>query len=134
MAVAGLDHVNIVVADLARTVDFYQSLLGFTRFDHPMFDRPEPVAAWLCDREGRPVLHIQKYDPERHARHAPVAPETTGSIDHVAFRCEDYDAMRANLDALGAPYRTFEFPQANVRQILLTDPDNVELELNFMVA
>jgi len=42
--------------------------------------------------------------------------------------------MCAHLDGIGEAYRTFEFPEANVKQILLTDPDNVELELNFMAG
>jgi len=131
MPVAALDHVNIVSSNLARTIAFYERLLGLTQFDHPMFDRPDPIAAWLCDGAGRPILHVQEYDSTKHDRHTPVAPPTTGSIDHIAFRCEDYEAMRAHLDGLGEAYATFDFPTANIRQIRLTDPDNVELELNF---
>jgi len=133
MAVAALDHVNIVTTDLARTVGYYGRLLGLTRFDHPMFNGPDPIAAWLCDDAGRPILHVQAYDPDKHERHSAVAPATTGSIDHIAFRCEDYDAMCSHLDALGESYETFDFPIANIRQIRLTDPNNVELELNFTV-
>jgi len=131
MAVAVLDHINIVASDLARTIEFYERLLGLTRFDHPMFAGPEPTGAWLCDGTGHPVIHVQKYDPAQHDRHSPVPAATTGSIDHVAFRCEDYEAMRAHVDALGEFYQTFDFPPANIRQIRLTDPDNVLLELNF---
>ena len=39
--------------------------------------------------------------------------------------------MVARIEAHGAPYRTFDLPAYKLRQILVNDPSDVTLELNF---
>jgi len=128
MPVLGLGHVNIVTRDLAGTKRFYKDLLGLVDAEHPPFG-PGIVVNWLADEAGRPILHLQSYDPARH--NDPDAP-TTGSIDHVAFDCADFDAVLARCESLGVAARaTAPIPGAGFRQIFVTDPNGVVLELNF---
>jgi len=125
MPVTGLDHVNIVTRDLAGTKRFYKDLLGLV--DGDTSSLPAGIVAhWLADPAGRNIIHLQHFDPERHG-----SPGTaTGAIDHVALDCTDYDGMVARCTALGVEHRT-GLAGASFRQLFVTDPNNVLLELNF---
>lgn len=87
MAVKGLDHITIITADLAETVRFYEHLLGFR-----LGGRPEGIGiagGWLLDADDRPIIHLLAFDPVRHGA-AERRSTPTGSIDHVAFACDDF--------------------------------------------
>jgi catechol 2,3-dioxygenase-like lactoylglutathione lyase family enzyme len=127
MSVCGLDHVNIVTADLAGTKQFYKDLLGLTDGDTSAL--PAGVEAhWLADPTGRSIIHLQRFDPARHGAGRSSGP--TGSIDHVALDCTNYDGVRARCEALGVPYRE-GLVSPHFSQLFVTDPNDVVLELNF---
>jgi hypothetical protein len=42
--------------------------------------------------------------------------------------------MKARCEEMGLEYRATELPGANFRQLFVSDPDNVLLELNFRSA
>ena len=129
MPVKGLDHVNIVAADLEGTVAFYGSLLGLTRGETPGAAMGF-AGAWLMDESGQAVIHLQAFNPERHE--SGRGPDTgTGWIDHVALACEGFEAMKQRCAELGLPYRVNDRKFGNLRQVFVTDPNNVTLELNF---
>ena len=128
MQVAGLDHVNIVTPDLPGTIAFYQTVLGLAEVP----TAPMPVGyvvRWLADAAGRPIFHVQQYDPKRHGN-AVLAPPA-GPIDHIALECRDFPAMVARCEDLGIAYRVNEMAGRTFRQLFLTDPNGVVLELNF---
>jgi catechol 2,3-dioxygenase-like lactoylglutathione lyase family enzyme len=54
-----------------------------------------------------------------------------GAIDHVAFECDDYDAMLGKIRDRGLPYRENFVPSVPLRQIFVNDPSGVTVELNF---
>ena len=127
MQVNGVNHINIVAADLDRTVEFYESVLG-------MKARPIPVAMpgfngrWLCDSQGAAIIHVQGYNPERHGE-----PKSgpTGSIDHVSLTCVGFADTQQRCTQLGVEFRVNDRQFGDLRQVFITDPDNVSLELNF---
>lgn len=128
MTVSGLDHVNIVTADIAETRRFYQDLLGLGTAQVP----PLPdgmVVNWLADTAGRPILHIQQYNPDRHGPTVPSGP--TGAVDHVALECQDFDGQVSRCEKLGVPYRTNIVGDGLFRQVFVNDPNGLLLELNF---
>ena len=127
--ILALDHVNIVAADLTASAQFYASVLGLEVRDAPPPLTPQN-ARWLYDREGRAVIHLNSRDcPRRFDRTFGEGP--TGSLHHVAFRCADFDGTLAHLTGLDIEVQTNAVPGARVRQIFLSDPDGVLLELNF---
>jgi catechol 2,3-dioxygenase-like lactoylglutathione lyase family enzyme len=129
MTVQALDHVNIITADLDGSCAFYAELLDLERRDAPPPLTPQN-AQWMFDREGRAILHINSLDcPRTYNRD--VMPGPTGSIHHVALRCENYDAMVARLDERGADYQLNLVEVIGLRQIFTQDPNGVLLELNF---
>ncbi len=132
MTVERLDHVNIIAQDLHGTAQFYAELL-----DLEIRDAPPPLtpqnARWAYDRSGQAVIHINSVDcPRRFDRD--VSPGPTGSIHHVAFRCQGFDAIEAKLKARGADYQVNEVNAIGLRQIFTLDPNGVLLELNFFAG
>lgn len=132
MTVERLDHVNIITDDLMGTARFYEELL-----DLEIRLAPPPLtpdnARWAFDRNGQAVIHINSVDcPRRYDRE--VAPGPTGSIHHVAFRCQGFDAIEAKLKARGADYAASEVKANGLRQIFTLDPNGVLLELNFFAG
>lgn len=129
MKVQALDHVNIITADLPGTCAFYADMFGLERRDAPPPLTPQN-AQWMHDNEGRAIFHINSLDcPRTYERE--VVPGPTGSIHHVALRCEDYAAMVGKLDACGTDYQVNAIVAIGLRQIFTLDPNGVLLELNF---
>jgi catechol 2,3-dioxygenase-like lactoylglutathione lyase family enzyme len=87
-----LDHANIVVLDLDKTVDFFVDVLGFKKGHRPDFRMP---GAWLYS-QGRPLIHLTQATGESTA--GKVSPR----IDHIALRVADLDEWNALLDRVKA--------------------------------
>ena len=124
MQVRGLDHVNIIADDLDATARFYQQLLGLN------LQSPAGGGRWLHDAAGRPIIHLMAHDPRRHGT-LDRKSMPTGSIDHVALACEGFAATIERCERLGIAHRVNDRQFADLRQIFVTDPNNVLLELNF---
>jgi len=125
MSVGMLDHYNVSTRNLRDTVRFYEEVLGLVNGPRPPFDFP---GAWLYS-EGHPVLHLNDISPTDK----PQRPDS-GVIDHIAFGSRGFDAIKQHLAGKGVSFRVNEVPNSTRRQIFLTDPNNVLIELNFDVA
>jgi catechol 2,3-dioxygenase-like lactoylglutathione lyase family enzyme len=125
MSVGMLDHYNVSTRNLRETVRFYEEVLGLVNGPRPPFDFP---GAWLYS-EGHPVLHLNDISPTDKRQ-----PLDSGVIDHVAFGSRGFDAMKRHLAQKGVSFRVNEVPNSSRRQIFLSDPNNVLIELNFDVA
>ena len=128
MGAVGLEHVNIVAADNAVTTALYERLLDIEARPIPVM--PDYPGRWIYDRNNNPIVHVQVHDPARHGPLGEVRP-STGAIDHVALACDDFEGMKARCEEMGLEYRAVELAGANFRQLFVSDPDNVLLELNF---
>ena len=121
MPVAGFQHVNTRSADVERTRDFYERVLGFHVGDRPPF---ASHGYWLYLHD-QPVLHlVQRPVGEPHH-------EGSGNVDHIAFQAVDVDATRAVLTDAGLLFRETVVPRDNSIQIFVRDPDGIQVELNF---
>jgi catechol 2,3-dioxygenase-like lactoylglutathione lyase family enzyme len=94
-------------------------------------DRPQlPFAGFWLYLDGRACLHVaERAAYEAHAASVGLA-ATGASIDHVAFAAEGYDDVAARLEAAGVDAVTNDVPEAAMRQIFLSDPNGVRIELN----
>ncbi len=141
-----LDHVNIVVTDLARAEAFYGELLGLQRG----FER-RLEGEWIERVTGLAGAraHCVFYEPEGGGRvellqyltptGEPIflnrLPQTPG-LRHVAFEVDDLDALCARLEAGGvtlvSPPVEVPFPVAAAgrkRLCYFHDPEGVLLEV-----
>jgi catechol 2,3-dioxygenase-like lactoylglutathione lyase family enzyme len=125
MSVGVLDHYNVSTRNLGDTVRFYEEVLGLVNGPRPPFDFP---GAWLYS-EGHPVLHLNDISPTD----TPQRPDS-GVIDHVAFGSRGFEAMKQHLAQKGVEFRVNVVPNSTRRQIFVTDPNNVLIELNYDIT
>lgn len=126
MSLTELNHVTVRTKDLDGTRDFYVNVLGMKVGPRPDLGFP---GYWLYVGK-QPAVHLV---PESAGIGAGPG-EDTGNFDHVAFLASDYDATCARLSALDVAFRTNDVPSARLRQVFLTDPNRVMIELNFPAA
>ena len=125
MSVGVLDHYNVSTRKLGDTVRFYEDILGLVNGPRPPFDFP---GAWLYS-EGHPVLHLNDISPTDKQQ-----PADSGVIDHIAFGSRGFEAMQRHLAQKEVQFRVNVVPNSSRRQIFLTDPNNVLIELNYDVG
>jgi len=135
----GIIHVNIRVPSdrLAVCRDFYCDVLGLQVGWRPAF---ASKGFWLY-ADGLPIVHLVGVDrAERQGEHGAehdVKREVGRGhppLDHVAFRCTGYEAMLEKLEGLGIPYRISTVPGLEIRQVNITDPVGVGVELSYEAA
>src|SRR5262245_51665451 len=123
--VRGINHVTLAVADVTRSVDFYQGLFGM------------PVIS----RQGATV-NLQIGTGPQFLEIAPAS--GTPSISHICLGVEGFNASRvagvltqAGLMAadpsagagLGGPLRLRSLTREGTPEIFITDPDGVVVQL-----
>lgn len=126
--VNGLDHVNIHTRDLEATVRFFAEVLDLRAGDPPPNLDPARVQ-WMFDADGRALFHLCRTGtlPDDNSGGS----GGTGPVHHVALDCSGHDAMVARLDGLGLAHRCNHVAASDLRQIFVSDPNGVLLELNY---
>jgi catechol 2,3-dioxygenase-like lactoylglutathione lyase family enzyme len=127
--VTALDHVNIQTLAVADTAQFFTAVLDLAA--RPPFPGADATqVTWMFDAQGRALIHITvpgltfAEDADRPAR------PDTGALHHVAFECEGHAEMLARLERL-ATCRQRDIAAIGLRQIFVSEPNGVLLELNF---
>lgn len=127
MQVNGVNHINLVTGDLDATIAFYEGLLDMKAREIPV--APAGFSGrWICDAQDNPIIHVQAFNPERHGE---LKTGLAGALDHVAFTCTGFDATKAKCEELGIEYRVNDRQFGNLRQVFVTDPNGISLELNY---
>jgi catechol 2,3-dioxygenase-like lactoylglutathione lyase family enzyme len=123
MPITELNHVTVRTYDMEGTREFYEKVLGLNVGPRPELGFP---GYWLyCGKQA--LVHLV---PESAGLGAGSGPDT-GNFDHVAFLGNDYDAMRSHFSDLRLPFRENAVPSARLRQLFITDPNKVMIEINF---
>lgn len=128
MTVKHLDHVNIQTRDMAATIAFYRDLLGLEARTAPR--RKPEERQWLYAGE-RAVIHLNLFGTDNTVPRDVQPGAATGAIHHVAFECDDFDATLSRVKTMGLNVRQSDVPEIKLKQLFVTDPNNVLLELNF---
>jgi catechol 2,3-dioxygenase-like lactoylglutathione lyase family enzyme len=119
----GVDNIGICVADLKKSVEFYQAL-GFTK----AYENERGVTMVA----GTAKLFIFQ---TRKTNSAPVTREFTlfqnpPGIDHISFAVEDVDRLYADAKAKGIVFNSEPKDQPwGARMVSLRDPDGINLYL-----
>ncbi|OYY93858.1 MAG: glyoxalase [Hydrogenophilales bacterium 28-61-23] len=117
--VVNLLHASLLVADLARSRDFYEGLLGLK----PSPARPEMSFTGIWYDVGAAQIHlICLPNPD------PVTgrPAHGGRDRHTALGVRGFAELRARLDAVGVSYT---LSQSGRGALFVRDPDGNALEL-----
>jgi catechol 2,3-dioxygenase-like lactoylglutathione lyase family enzyme len=119
MKIARIDHLNLTVADIDRSVAFYQSVLGM---------KVESMG------EGRAALHFgqQKIHLDAAGRESPMGGEKRMPA-HICFITEaPVEEVLAHLEQCGVPVR-MQGPRAGavgtIQSVYIDDPDRNSIEI-----
>lgn len=130
--ITGLGHVALNVKDVARSVQWYGEVLGFTpvfSFDTDDFDRQIMIHA-----SGAVVALSRHRHPDADVDFS----ERRTGLDHLAFNVRDATALEgwaARLDALGVPHSGVAVtPRTGSALLAFRDPDGIALELYVQVG
>tara|TARA_R110001592_G_scaffold30011_5_gene107951 strand:- start:43 stop:501 length:459 start_codon:yes stop_codon:yes gene_type:complete len=144
-----VDHINIVVSDLNRSVEFYTKLLGLkeTRRACLSGDWIEAIVglkgveadvAYVQPEGGGPRIELIHYRAPVGADLPENALPNTRGLRHIAFQVEDMEAMYARLVDGGVafvgppvlvPSGVVEHDDGQKSLCYFHDPDGVVLEL-----
>lgn len=135
MAVSRLEHVTIRCARRQATRDFYVELIGLAEGPRPNF----PFRGHWLYLGNTPVVHlVEALDhpgawtgADTMALGGSLPGRDTGAFDHVAFRGDDFDAMRGKLVESGITFRERVVPGRPLKQLFIPDPEGIMVELNF---
>ena len=141
-----VDHVNIVVADMERSLAFYVGLLGMqVTFEADLEGEWIEAVSGLPHVSARCVFcqpsgggarfELLQYRTPPGVALAAESVANTPGLRHVALEVNDLDSLYARLTAAGVPFISgpvgVPFPVAGVRKRLCyaRDPDGALLEL-----
>jgi catechol 2,3-dioxygenase-like lactoylglutathione lyase family enzyme len=132
MPVTELNHYLIRANDLERTKDFYCEVLGFQVMPRPDF----PFPGYWLGINGKIQVHMAQAgvpNSQRYYLGSPknAAKDNSGVIDHVAFLATDPEAFVKHLQLRGVSFRPRNFPESQLYQLFVKDPDGLTVELNF---
>ena len=143
MRIGTLEHFNIRTERLEETLKFYIGVLGMRDGQRPG-NPPRHTGAWLYNADEIPVVHITAFDRNDSERvawmneylgHRDIdSLKGSGAVDHMAFMCDGYDEMVSHCRRLNVPFRERHVQTVNLRQIFVTDPNGISIELNYRNA
>ncbi len=147
--ITAIDHLNIVVADLDRSVRFYTELLGFrlikeAQLEGEWIDRivglkgVKGQVAYVVAPAGEPRIELLHYESPTGENPVANSQANTIGLRHFAMRVDDIAAMTATLRAAGVdvlsdpvkvPHGVVNHDQGEKTLVYFRDPDGVVLEL-----
>jgi catechol 2,3-dioxygenase-like lactoylglutathione lyase family enzyme len=145
----GIDHVNIVVSDLSRSLRFYCDVLGFRQTKDVWLEGEwierivglsgvKARAVFIEAPAGDPRIELLWYERPQGAAGPDNSKANTLGLRHIAFRVDDIQAMAARLRAAGVtllsdpvqvPGGVVQFDTGRKTLLYFLDPDGVLLEL-----
>jgi catechol 2,3-dioxygenase-like lactoylglutathione lyase family enzyme len=131
--IQAIDHINLTVRDLDRSVDFYTRVFGLAvREDGRSSERPFVI---LGRRDvGYMALHQRMGNLPEQPR-GPGTPSRPPGINHWGFVVEDFDGAHGALQRSGVRVLhqdngadgVIAYPRS--RSLYVADPDGNEIEL-----
>jgi catechol 2,3-dioxygenase-like lactoylglutathione lyase family enzyme len=121
-----LEHTNLTVTDLERSIDFYQRALGFeVRWQGQIYNTTRMAPAAHVAPPGAD-FYFSLFEGDAEGR-APYSYAPAG-INHFGVVVDDLDEMQKQVEAAGAEIHTaYDYDPG--RRIYFFDPDGIEIEL-----
>ncbi|MBI2236689.1 MAG: VOC family protein [Magnetospirillum sp.] len=139
MAILGLDHVNVVVSDMERSLAFYRHLPGLAvamdrRLDGPWYERLTGTVGVrarcviLDRRDGGCRIELLAFEDVDGRPLALNSRHTTPGLRHFALRVDNIDdlATRLGVAVVEVPH---DIVRGGKRMCYATDPDGAVIEL-----
>ena len=126
-----LDHYTLRTRKPEETVRFYTEYLGLKEGWRPGFNFP---GHWLYIGDV-PTVHIVTITDDESALRGYVGERKdgpgSGSVDHIAFRCQGLAEYQQRLLGFGIKFRERVVPNLEQHQLFIEDPNGVHIELVF---
>lgn len=147
--ITAVDHINIVVSDMARSLKFYTEVLGFRQTKEAHLEGEwigrivglrgvRAHAVFIVAPAGEPRIELLQYFAPGGTSAAANAQANTIGLRHIAFRVADIQATVARLRAAGVtvfsepvrvPPGVVQHDSGEKTLVYFLDPDGVILEL-----
>ncbi len=132
MPLTDINHYLVRANDLERSKRFYCDVLGFDVMPRPDF----PFPGYWLGVNGKIQVHMAQHGvPNAELYYLGSsersATDNSGIVDHVAFLATDPEEFSRRFDALGLASRKRYFPEFQLFQMFVRDPDGLVIELNF---
>ncbi len=114
-----LDHFNIRTDDLDGVKDALIRLLCLEVGERPPFKFP---GYWLYGA-GYPIVHLTERNSDPG--------NSTGALDHIAFKDNDFNALIVRLEKSGIEYNPRTVPGSGVRQVFFKINHDILVEVDF---
>ena len=90
--ILGIDHVSLIVANTANSIEFYQKILGLESLPRPDLGFP---GAWLSLGKNQTLHLLEVKNPYEQV----VRPEHGGRDNHFALRVQGFEKYEQTLMA-----------------------------------
>lgn len=132
MPLTELNHYFVRTNNLERCKQFYCDVLGFEVMPRPNF----PFPGYWLGVNGKIQVHMGPHGVANQELYylgttPKSATDNSGIIDHIAFLATDPERFALRFDAIGLAYRKRYFPEFQLYQMFVKDPDQLTIELNF---
>ena len=147
--IRAVDHINIVVSNLERSVKFYTEILGFTEIKRADLSgewiekivglkNVKATVVYVVAPDGEPRIELLHYHTPAGARIAANAIANTVGLRHIAFRVQNIDETVKKLrdagvalltDPIKVPNTVVEHDLGSKLLCYFHDPDGTLLEL-----
>jgi catechol 2,3-dioxygenase-like lactoylglutathione lyase family enzyme len=119
-----LEHANITVVNIEKSLSFYHELFGFnTRWEGTATGEQGPIRAVHIGDEH---TYLSLFEAEKSGR-SPADYSVPG-VNHIGFEVQELDNYRQRLEQLGVEIH-LEQDYEPGKRIYFYDPDGVEIEL-----
>ncbi len=137
MPIELFDHYTIRAADFDASKTFYAEVMGMQAEVRDELG----FSIALMSLGGQAIVHILATGPALDeflgrdgAAFTDGPGRQTGNMEHVAFNATGLAAIREKLRIAGSHYSERALADYGVHQILVADPDGIEIEINFPIA
>ncbi len=136
------DHTGITVSDLERSLDFWQTVLGF-ELSHRAHQKGEmaeeitgvpgaEISIAVLKAPGHKIELLQYLAPPDRKQHVDLRTCDVGSM-HIALTVDNLDAVLSAIaasgwKAVGKPQTLQSGPNAGKRVVYVRDPDGTTIE------
>lgn len=126
MSITRLAHYLVLAQDLEATRAFYTAVLGLEVGPRPPFG----FAGYWLYADGVDCVHLADAAQREDSSPVTVA-RGSGALDHVAFAGNGLARMLERLREHAVPVRRRTVPDQGLKQLFVTDPNGITIELNY---
>jgi catechol-2,3-dioxygenase len=124
LKINGIDHININVKDLRKSIDFYKEVFGF-----------QIMEEGTSSKSGAPYAIIGESQKAMLAIYETANLQGPTTLNHIGFNIKNFKDVVAVVEKLNIKtpdYGMIDYPSS--QSLYIFDPDDNEIELSSVFA